>query len=51
MEASARVVVEGDPPFETIARGDIFLDTYPPTGARAMAGSTERWMAASSSGR
>jgi hypothetical protein len=37
MEGSARVVVEGDPPFETIVRGDIFLDTYPPTGARAMA--------------
>ena len=37
MEASARVVVEGDPPFETIVRGDLFLDTYPPTGARAMA--------------
>ena len=37
MEGSARVVVEGDPAFETIVRGDIFLDTYPPTGARAMA--------------
>lgn len=37
MEASARVVVTGDPPFETIVRGDLFLDTYPPTGARAMA--------------
>jgi len=37
MEASARVVVEGDPPFETIIRGDIFRDTYPPTGVRAMA--------------
>jgi hypothetical protein len=37
MEASARVEVVGDPPFETIIRGDIFLDTYPPTGARAMA--------------
>lgn len=37
MEASARVVVEGDPAFETIVRGDLFLDTYPPTGARAMA--------------
>ena len=32
MEGSARVVVEGDPAFETIVRGDIFLDTYPPTG-------------------
>ncbi len=31
------MVVKGDPPFETIVRGDIFLDTYPPTGARAMA--------------
>ena len=37
MEASAKVVVEGDPRFETIVRGDLFLDTYPPTGARAMA--------------
>jgi hypothetical protein len=37
MEASAKVVVEGDPAFETIVRGDLFLDTYPPTGARAMA--------------
>ena len=37
MEGSARVVVEGDPTFETIVRGDLFLDTYPPTGARAMA--------------
>jgi hypothetical protein len=37
MEGSARVTVVGDPAFETIVRGDIFLDTYPPTGARAMA--------------
>ena len=37
MEGSARVVVDGDPSFETIVRGDLFLDTYPPTGARAMA--------------
>ena len=37
MEASAKVVVEGEPAFETIVRGDLFLDTYPPTGARAMA--------------
>jgi hypothetical protein len=37
MEGSARVVVEGEPKFETIVRGDLFLDTYPPTGARAMA--------------
>jgi len=37
VEASARVVVEGDPSFETIVRGDLFLDTYPPTGVRAMA--------------
>ena len=37
MEASARVVVDGDPSFETIIRGDIFRDTYPPTGVRAMA--------------
>ena len=37
MEGSARVVVEGEPAFETIVRGDLFLDTYPPTGVRAMA--------------
>ena len=37
MEASARVIVDGNPQFETIVRGDLFLDTYPPTGARAMA--------------
>ena len=37
MEPSARVVVDGDPPVETIVRGGIFLDTYPPTGVRAMA--------------
>ena len=37
MEGSAKVVVEGEPNFETIVRGDLFLDTYPPTGARAMA--------------
>ena len=37
MEGSAKVVIEGDPAFETIVRGDIFLDTYPPTGARVMA--------------
>jgi hypothetical protein len=37
MEASARVVVDGNPSFETIIRGDIFRDTYPPTGVRAMA--------------
>ena len=37
MEGSAKVVVEGAPAFETIVRGDLFLDTYPPTGARAMA--------------
>ena len=37
LEGSARVVVEGNPAFETIVRGDLFLDTYPPTGARAMA--------------
>ena len=37
MEASARVMVKGDPPFETVVRGGIFVDTYPPTGARAMA--------------
>lgn len=37
MEGSAKVVVEGEPSFEVVARGDLFLDTYPPTGARAMA--------------
>src|SRR5687768_8732390 len=37
MEGSARVVVAGEPNFELIVRGDLFLDTYPPTGARAMA--------------
>jgi hypothetical protein len=37
MEGSASVTVEGDPAFETVVRGGIFLDTYPPTGARAMA--------------
>jgi 2,4-diaminopentanoate dehydrogenase len=37
MEASAKVVVVGEPPFELAVRGDLFLDTYPPTGARAMA--------------
>lgn len=37
MEGSAKVVVIGAPAFETIVRGDLFLDTYPPTGARAMA--------------
>ena len=37
MEGSAKVVVEGEPNFETIVRGDLFLDTYPPTGARAIA--------------
>lgn len=37
MEGSARVIVEGDPAFETNVRGDLFLDTYPPTGVRAMA--------------
>ncbi len=37
MEGSAKVVVEGEPNFEVVVRGDLFLDTYPPTGARAMA--------------
>ncbi len=37
MEASARVTVRGDPSFETILRGEVFIDTYRPTGARAMA--------------
>jgi hypothetical protein len=37
LEASARVVVDGEPPFETTVRGELFLDTYPPTGVRAMA--------------
>ena len=42
MEGSARVVVDGDPAFETVIRGDLFLDTYPPTGARAMAAENPR---------
>ena len=37
MEGSAKVIVTGEPNFEVIVRGDLFLDTYPPTGARAMA--------------
>lgn len=37
MEAGAKVVVTGEPNFEVALRGDLFLDTYPPTGARAMA--------------
>jgi 4-hydroxy-tetrahydrodipicolinate reductase len=37
MEGSAKVVVTGEPNFEVLVSGDLFLDTYPPTGARAMA--------------
>jgi hypothetical protein len=37
MEGGAKVVVFGDPSFEVAVRGDMFLDTYPPTGARALA--------------
>jgi len=37
MEGSAKVIVVGEPSFEVTVRGDLFLDTYPPTGARAMA--------------
>jgi len=37
MEGGAKVVVTGEPSFEVAVRGDLFLDTYPPTGARAMA--------------
>lgn len=37
MEGGAKVIVTGEPSFEVAVRGDLFLDTYPPTGARAMA--------------
>ena len=37
MECGAKVIVAGEPSFEVAVRGDLFLDTYPPTGARAMA--------------
>jgi hypothetical protein len=37
MEGGAKVTVMGEPSFEVAVRGDLFLDTYPPTGARAMA--------------
>jgi 2,4-diaminopentanoate dehydrogenase len=37
MEGGAKVRVTGEPSFEVAVRGDLFLDTYPPTGARAMA--------------
>jgi hypothetical protein len=37
MEGGAKVIVTGEPAFEVAVRGDLFLDTYPPTGARAMA--------------
>jgi hypothetical protein len=37
VEGGAKVIVVGDPSFEVAVRGDLFLDTYPPTGARAMA--------------
>jgi 4-hydroxy-tetrahydrodipicolinate reductase len=36
-EASVRVVVEGNPPYDTTMRGPLFRDTYPPTAARALA--------------
>jgi hypothetical protein len=37
MEGGAKVIVVGEPAFEVAVRGDMFLDTYPPTGARALA--------------
>lgn len=37
MQGSAGVVVVGDPNFQVEVTGDLFLDTYPPTGARALA--------------
>jgi hypothetical protein len=37
MEGGAKVIVLGNPSFEVAVRGDMFLDTYPPTGARALA--------------
>jgi hypothetical protein len=37
MEGGAKVIVVGEPNFEVAVRGGLFLDTYPPTGARAMA--------------
>jgi 2,4-diaminopentanoate dehydrogenase C-terminal domain len=37
MAGGAKVVVVGEPNFEVVASGDLFLDTYPPTGARAVA--------------
>ncbi|HZU20845.1 MAG TPA: hypothetical protein VE982_06475 [Gaiellaceae bacterium] len=37
LEGGAKVIVAGEPSFEVAVRGDLFLDTYPPTGARAMA--------------
>jgi 2,4-diaminopentanoate dehydrogenase len=37
IEGSAKVTVVGEPSFEVAVRGDLFLDTYPPTGGRAVA--------------
>ena len=37
MEGGAKVIVVGAPDFEVTVRGDMFLDTYPPTGGRAVA--------------
>jgi hypothetical protein len=37
MAGGAKVVVVGEPNFEVVVSGDLFLDTYPPTGARAVA--------------
>ena len=31
------MLVGGEPSFEVAVHGDLFLDTYPPTGATAMA--------------
>ena len=37
MAGSAKVVIEGNPTFEVAVTGDLFLDTYPPTGTRMVA--------------
>ncbi len=37
VEGSVRVVVEGEPDYDTTMRGPLFTDTYPPTAARALA--------------
>jgi len=37
LEVSAAVRIVGDPSFEIALRGELFRDTYPPTGSRAIA--------------